>query len=265
MSVVGSKRHRNDGWSPGSMTSPSETNTRSNFPRSACRAISWMTDRSLLLVAAPSYRHPAEWLPVPSTNTPKCISRRTAPMGITSSPRFVTALSSKRYHSQGERLISRSPSRDLDVEQRRVLLRAEEVALAHAPAGLQAADRELDRVGGLEDDEGRHARLVDAEEPGDLRPVERAAVTHPLEVLPVATDDVEGDVVDAGVFAADGRGELDQLHGRISSRRVRKSSRGSATSIAWFSVHSYAGRAWSTSSDMIAAVPAVPFTSGRRA
>src|SRR6059036_2890567 len=54
MSVVGSNRHRNDGWSPGSMTSPSDTNKRSNLPRSACRAISWMTDRSLLLVAAPS-------------------------------------------------------------------------------------------------------------------------------------------------------------------------------------------------------------------
>src|SRR5262247_2994347 len=63
------------------MTSPSETNTRSNLPRSACRAISWMTESSLLLVAAPSWRHPAEWLPVPRTNTPKCISRRAAPIG----------------------------------------------------------------------------------------------------------------------------------------------------------------------------------------
>src|SRR5262245_2148057 len=86
MSVVGSKRQRNEGWSPGSMTSPSETNKRSNFPRSAWRAISWIAARSLLLVAAPSQRHPAEWLPVPRTNTPKCISRRAAPMDVTPFP-----------------------------------------------------------------------------------------------------------------------------------------------------------------------------------
>ena len=54
MRVVGSKRHRNEGWSPGSMTSPSEMNNRSNLPRSAIRAISWITESWLLLVAAPS-------------------------------------------------------------------------------------------------------------------------------------------------------------------------------------------------------------------
>src|SRR5262245_32600085 len=80
ISVVGSKRHRNEGWSPGSITRPSETNSRSNLPRSASRAISWMTARSLLLLAAPSYRHPAERLPVPRTNTPRCIARRAAAM-----------------------------------------------------------------------------------------------------------------------------------------------------------------------------------------
>jgi hypothetical protein len=54
ISVVGSKRHRNDGWSPGSITSPSEMNKRSNRPRSAIRPISSITASSLLLVAAPS-------------------------------------------------------------------------------------------------------------------------------------------------------------------------------------------------------------------
>jgi len=41
--VVGSKRHRNEGWSVGSITIASEMNRRSNLPRSAMRAISWMT------------------------------------------------------------------------------------------------------------------------------------------------------------------------------------------------------------------------------
>src|SRR6185503_5275837 len=60
------------------MTSPSEMNNRSNLPRSAMRAISWMTDSSLLLAAAPSYLQPEEWLPVPRTKTPRCIWRLAA-------------------------------------------------------------------------------------------------------------------------------------------------------------------------------------------
>ena len=54
ISVVGSKRHRNDGWSPGSITIELEMNSRSNLPRSAMRAISWMTGSCIWLVAAPS-------------------------------------------------------------------------------------------------------------------------------------------------------------------------------------------------------------------
>src|SRR5215471_2652614 len=50
-------------------------NNRSNLPRSATTAISWITARSLLLTAAPSQRQPAEWLPAPSTKTPRCIWR----------------------------------------------------------------------------------------------------------------------------------------------------------------------------------------------
>ena len=54
ISVVGSKRHRKDGWSPGSITIESEMNKRSNLPRSAIRAISWITGSCMWLVAAPS-------------------------------------------------------------------------------------------------------------------------------------------------------------------------------------------------------------------
>src|SRR4029450_6933229 len=110
----------------------------------------------------------------------------------------------------------RSLSGDLDVEQRRILLRAEEIALAHAAAGPQPANGELDGVGGLEHDEIGHAAFVDAEEPRDRAPVEDAAVAHALEVRAVATDDVERDVIDARVLAANGRGEVDELHLRGS-------------------------------------------------
>src|SRR5262249_47029765 len=100
------------------------------------------------------------------------------------------------------------------------------------------ATRNLDGAGGLEDDEVGHAGLLDAEEPSHRRLVQHPAVAHALEVPPIATDDVEGDVIHAGVLAADRRGELDELHGRMSSKRLRNSSRGSATSMAWFSVPS---------------------------
>ncbi len=71
--VVGSKRHRNDGWSVGSIAIESEMNSRSNLPRSAMRAISCITGSSMCEANAPSMRQPAMWLPVPSTKTPRCI------------------------------------------------------------------------------------------------------------------------------------------------------------------------------------------------
>src|SRR5262245_21602445 len=115
----------------------------------------------------------------------------------------------------------RSRSGDLDVEQRRVLLRPEEIALAHAAARAQPAKGELDGVGGLEHDEVGHPALVDTEEARDRAAVAGAAVAHPLEVRAVAADDVERDVIDAGVLAANGRGELDELHLRGSGLRRR--------------------------------------------
>ena len=73
ISVVGSKRHRNEGWSVGSIAIESEMNSRSNLPRSAMRAISCITGSSMWVVKAPSVRQPAMWLPVPRTKTPRCI------------------------------------------------------------------------------------------------------------------------------------------------------------------------------------------------
>src|ERR1700694_5884664 len=51
-----------------------------------------------------------------------------------------------------------------DVEERGVLLGAEEVALAEAAARAQPADGELDRVGRLEHHEVGHAGLLDPEQ-----------------------------------------------------------------------------------------------------
>src|SRR5262245_62049313 len=214
---------------------------------------------------------PPRWTPTtpaPSSTSrrpsarPSTVSSRESPVACVNSPRCAPPWSPGARRSRPAARPERPPSGNLDVEQRRVLLGAEEVALAHAAARGEPADGELDGVGGLEHHEVGHAPLVDAEQARHRGPVERAAVTDALEVGAVAADDVEGDVVDAGVLAADGRGQLDELHASIASKRVRNSSRGSLTSIAWLSVHSYAGRACRTSSDMMAAVPAVPFTWG---
>ena len=61
--VVGSKRHRNEGWSVGSIAIELEMNSRSNLPRSEIRAISCITGSSMWEVKAPSWRQPALWLP----------------------------------------------------------------------------------------------------------------------------------------------------------------------------------------------------------
>jgi len=53
-SVMGSNREMNEGWSPGSIASPSEMKNRSNFPRSAICAIDCITGKLQLDVIAPS-------------------------------------------------------------------------------------------------------------------------------------------------------------------------------------------------------------------
>src|SRR3984957_4756 len=57
------------------MITESEMKKRSNLPRSAICAPRRTTGQLALLAAAPSWRQPAEWLPVPSQNRPRCIWR----------------------------------------------------------------------------------------------------------------------------------------------------------------------------------------------
>ena len=61
--------------------------------------------------------------------------------------------------------IQRRRKRHFQVEQRRVLLRAEDVRIARAAARSQPVDRELDRVGGIEFDEIGDALGRDPVEP----------------------------------------------------------------------------------------------------
>src|SRR6476659_7028476 len=135
-----------------------------------------------------------------------------------------------------------TPLRNLHVEQRRILLRAEHVGVALAAARDFASDRELDRLRRLEHDKTRDAVLANAKELRHRLLGQRTRALHALVVRLVAADDVEGDVIDARVLAADGRGEFNKLHMsspvqmlvqlRTVSRWGRNSDSGSSTSIA---------------------------------
>src|SRR5688572_16821991 len=107
-----------------------------------------------------------------------------------------------------------------DVEKRRVLLRAEHVGFARTAARARAADGELDGVARLVHDKVRDARGLDAVEHGHGLARDHAGIAHALEVLALAENDVERDVVDARVLRANRGGELAQLgaHGVTSSR-----------------------------------------------
>src|SRR5262249_40418133 len=73
--VVGSKRVMNDGCRSSCIATASPTNNTSNLARSASCAPASTNDHSLLLKSAFGIRHPAEWFPVPSQNTARCIWR----------------------------------------------------------------------------------------------------------------------------------------------------------------------------------------------
>src|SRR5262249_28346395 len=154
------------------------------------------------------------------------------------------------------------------LEQRRVLLRAEHVALAGAATGHLAANSELDRQRRGEFDERGEALPRNRIESRDGLWSEYPASLHELVRLAVAEDDVERDLIHAGVLAADGLRQLDQRprrHRPTISSFTLVSSSGSLSGITWFTVHSYPGLPRRTSSIIRAPVPPGPRTSGSRA
>src|SRR5262249_46404683 len=129
-------------------------------------------------------------------------------------------------------------------------------------------DRELDRERWIELDELGDALARDRVETRHGLRAERPAPLHELVRLAVAENDIERDLIDTGVLAADRLRQLDQRlrrHRPTTSSFTLVSSSGSASGITWFTVHSYPGLPRRTSSIMRAAVPAVPRTSGSRA
>src|SRR5262249_2211609 len=97
---------------------------------------------------------------------------------------------------------------DLEVEQRAVLLTAEDVGIARAPARNSTVYRELDRQCRVERDMAGDLLHVDAEDRADGRGRQDAALANPVIGRAVGKDYVEGDLVDAGVLAADRLGDL---------------------------------------------------------
>ncbi len=99
----------------------------------------------------------------------------------------------------------------LDVQQRRILLRAEDIGIAGTAAGAQPVDRELDRVARIELHE-----IGDALRRKTVELLHRFARQHPraLDALvcrAIGKDDVERDQVDTGILAADRLGQRRKL------------------------------------------------------
>src|SRR5215204_2605703 len=135
---------------------------------------------------------------------------------------------------------------NLDAEKRPVLLAAENVGIADAPARRFPRDRELDSEGRVELDVVAYPFGRDAVEPAHGVARQDLAAPHQVVGLAVLEDHVEGDPVDARVLAADRLRERNQRHGGgrgfghrqtpASIMRTGKSSNGSSTRMVWLSV-----------------------------
>src|SRR5690606_1396685 len=96
----------------------------------------------------------------------------------------------------------------LDIEEGRILLGTEDVGVARAAAWPRAQDRELDRIGGIIFDEIGQPCPLNAEDGTDRLRCDGAGTLHPVIGLPLAEDDVEGDLVGPGILATDRLGEV---------------------------------------------------------
>src|SRR5260370_36730272 len=96
-----------------------------------------------------------------------------------------------------------SPRRNRDLQQRAVLLAAEDVGVAGNAAGDRSQDREFGRQCRGELDVIGDAALRNAKYPAERRPRQHAAAADEIVIGALREDNVEGDLVDPGILAAD--------------------------------------------------------------
>jgi len=95
------------------------------------------------------------------------------------------------------------PNRNLDVEQRRVLLTPEDIGFSWTTAGVRSKNRELDSIGGIELDKVADPFLWNIEQfcHGSFR--QHLALFNELIILFFSEDDIERDLICSSVFTAD--------------------------------------------------------------
>src|ERR1700719_4380926 len=103
---------------------------------------------------------------------------------------------------------SASASWYFDVEQRTILLAAEDVGVAGTAARYPAVDRKLDRQCRVEGDMVGDLGHLDAEDLADCRTGSHTALGKPVISGVVGEDHVESNFVDPGVLAANRPGDL---------------------------------------------------------
>ena len=99
-----------------------------------------------------------------------------------------------------------------NIQQRRVLLAAEDVAVSGTSAVLFTIDREFDRIGGIEFDEIADSFFGNAVQFCNCRFRQRPALFDQVVVFLFPEDDIEGDLVRSRVFASDRLGKVDQFY-----------------------------------------------------
>src|SRR5947208_14124318 len=128
-----------------------------------------------------------------------------------------------------------------DAEERPILLAAEYIGIAWAAARAGAPDREFDRQCGVELDVIADAAVRDAEEAAQRSARQYPALPHTLVIGALGKDDIEGDMVDPGILAADRLRNIGEPpaghHTPASVTKVGKSSSGSSSRSVWLIVH----------------------------
>src|SRR5208282_4649077 len=134
----------------------------------------------------------------------------------------------------------KSIHRHRNVHQWPILLAAEDVGVARAAARGGAEDREFDRQCRLEFDPIADPALGNAKDAAYRSTGQHAAAPDEVVTRSVSEDHIKGDLVDPGILAADGLGDLGKTPRRhqipASVRKVGNTSKGSSTRTVWFTV-----------------------------
>ena len=99
----------------------------------------------------------------------------------------------------------------LNIHQGRILLGAENVRIAGTAAGAGAIKGEFDSKAGGEFHKIGDTLFLNTIEAGNRASAQNAAVADQVEIGLISKDNIEGNLIDAGILRADGFGNIHQF------------------------------------------------------